>query len=307
MEKGVRPLYILKYFMAILTLSEYQRLLDRYENVNDGHILPDLRLVVRLDAHRVGPEWGQFKDAEYPYHKSIVEGLTNTARRLMAFDIRMNYAFIHGDEISLLLDKTESMGLRRRARLISHLSSLATLFFREEMKLPVIFRAKLSELPSDVHVSDYFFWQRKVGVRNFFGRAFSLILEKRGLDEKAITQKISGLTEEATWRMAEELEIPLEQIPVSFIRGVGLWWEEDAGEIRLAIRDGLPDKDEEYEGLLSRVISGSSFLPKEEGVEIKWRVSETLPKATPTTPGKVRDNSSFRIGSSKGARIIERS
>lgn len=293
--------------MAILTLSEYQRLLDRYENVNDGHILPELRLVVRLDAHRIGPQWGQFKDAEYPYHKSIVEALTNTARRLMAFDMRMNYAFIHGDEISLLLDKTESMGLRRRARLISHLSSAATMFFREEMKLPVIFRAKLSELPSDAHVTDYFFWQRKVGVRNFFGRAFSLILEKRGMAAQDITQKIAGLTEEATWKFAEELQIPLDQIPSSFIRGVGLWWEEEAGEIRLAIRDGLPDKDEEYDNLLSRVVSGASFLPKEEGVEIKWRVSETLPKAPASATAKGKDTGGFRIGSSKGARIIERS
>ncbi len=260
------------------TLSEYQRLIDRFENVNDGYLLPDVRLIVRIDAHRFGDGWSGFKDQDYPYHKAILETLITVARKLMCLDLRVNYAFIHGDEISLLFDKIEGAGLRRRAKFLTHIASAGAVFFLEEFKLPVFFRAKLSELPSDNHVIDYFFWQRKVALRNYFSRAFGTLLSERGRSAKEIASKISGLTEDGLWEMAVELGIEIESIPSCFLFGTGLWWQKNEKENEILILESLPGEDNEYLSFLNQVISGVTFIPEEAGVFSPWRMVTELQK-----------------------------
>jgi len=207
-----------------------------------------------------------------------------------------------------LLDASETIGLRRRARLLSHVASAASLFFLQELKLPVFFRAKLAELPSNSHVMDYFFWQRKVGLRNFFSRAFGMILTQQGLSPQDITQKIGGLTEDAQWQMAKELNLPLDKVPQCFLYGAGLWWQKKESEYEVVINNGLSESDTEILAILNQVISGESYIPTASGKEIGWSVSKELPKkSTKNSSPQPDSGGNFRLGSVKGAKIISKS
>ncbi|MDZ4785911.1 MAG: tRNA(His) guanylyltransferase Thg1 family protein [bacterium] len=285
-------------------LSEYQRQMDRFENVNDAYILPDVRLVVRMDAHRFGEGWTHLAKEEYPYSSRLVEALIGTAKKLMCLDIRVSYSFIHGDEISLLFDKIESTGLRRRAKLLTHLASAAAVFFYEEYKLPVFFRSKLSELPSDEHVLDYFFWQRKVAHRNYYSSVLSHILTKQGLSPQDINQKITGLTEEEYPKVASQAGIKLAEIPPTFLTGAGLWWNKNEDQnFEIEIAKSLPKEDTKYLNLLLDKINAPTFIPEVAGANISEKsasdssVSKVHSKDKNTSIG-------FRITGNKGAKVI---
>jgi tRNA(His) guanylyltransferase len=237
---------------TIRTLGEYERILSRFETCGDGFILPDLHLIVRLDAHRHGGEWHDFEDSGYPFAREFVEGLSATARHLMQCGFRVVYAYVHGDEISVLLDVSETSNPRRRCRLVSAFASAAAVEFYRVFKRAALFHAKLSELPTSGHVVDYFMWQRKIAGRNYFSRTVGLALSAKGLTSKEIDGKLSGASEEDRTVIAAELGI----VPTSYERwGLGLWWERDTSDQPvLRVSEDLSTNDIEYARFIRRKV-----------------------------------------------------
>jgi len=217
--------------------------MSKFESCGDSFILPDIHLIVRLDAHRHGEEWEGSEDEEYPFGVGFVQSLSETAGRLMESGYRTVYSFIHGDEISLLLDITETSSPRRRARLVSGLASSAAVEFYRSFNRRVWFHARLSELPSTTHVIDYFMWQRKVGSRNYLARTIGLALTAEGLSPKEIEERIGKLSEEERYTYAAGLGIT----PTSYQRyGAGVWWEEGRDGRSLKVANTLPSDDLTY-------------------------------------------------------------
>ena len=209
----------------IKTLSDYQKIIEKFEKVNDQYLFPESYIVARIDARRFGPEWDKLPDEAYPFDEQLVASFIATARWLMSFGVKVTYAFIHGDEISLLLDKSESYNLRKRDKLTSLIASAGSLFFTQNSDLSVLYRSKLSELPSKEHVIDYFFWQRKVAARNYFSCTLAKLLADRGLNRKEIVEKIAGLPEADQYTLSEQLDHPIDKIPKLILRGAACWWD----------------------------------------------------------------------------------
>ena len=247
----------------IRSLGEYQRSMDRFERC-DGFILPEMHLIIRIDAHRTGPEWSDFPDDGYPFDPGFVTALTKTAKHLMGFGFRVLYAFVHGDEISVLLDPQESTNQRRRGRLVSLFSSAGAVGFLREFPRPVIFHAQLSELPTAGHVIDYFMWQRKVSSRNFFSRTLGLKLAAQGLNAAEIDAKIGKISEQERENLAVELGLTDEHITRYHRFGLALWWDQaGSGGPQVVVCDELPATDEEYRDLVVERIGAGSHLPDE--------------------------------------------
>ena len=68
-------------------IGELQRSLERFESYNNGFILPDTLLVLRLDAHRIG-EWDS-SAGEYPCGEAITAAFHKTAEALMTSSFRV--------------------------------------------------------------------------------------------------------------------------------------------------------------------------------------------------------------------------
>ena len=300
----------------IKTLGEYQRQMDRFENCGDGHILPDLYLVVRIDAHRFGPAWSDFPDRGYPFDPSFVRALIDTARYVMCSGFKTRYAFVHGDEISVLLDPAESANQRRRSKLVSLLASVGSVGFQKEFGRPAIFHSKLSELPTLNHVADYFLWQRKVAARNFYARTLGILMSEKGLASKEIDLRLSKMTEEERPQVAAEFGLLPSSITPYHLFGAGLWWEEPArgsetGNAALVESVALPAADEEYAKFLDLRFSGPGFAAADDLIAVPARPAGTdapagrvqaAPAAAPAGKPGAAPAEKFRLGFRSGRR-----
>ena len=238
-------------------IGELQRSLERFENYNDGFILPDTFLVVRLDAHRLGA----WDDAlgEYPCAPGITKAFHDTARLLMTSSFRVLLAYAHGDEISLLIDPSESANPMRRSKLISTIASAAAVHFLKVSGREALFEAKLSELPSSNRVLEYFFWQRRYCFRNATTIALRRALLNSGKSAEEAERSIHGIAEKDRLAKLTGLGVALESIPHATRRGTLFFWSS-------AMRDGrehfritsdamLADSDDQYLSHLQQVIS----------------------------------------------------
>lgn len=255
----------------VLTLPEYQRLLDRFERC-DGFTLPDVRLIVRIDAHRSGPEWQSFPESGYPFDPQFVRALTDTAHHLFCSGFRIQLGYVHGDEISVLLDRTESMTQRRRGRLVSLIASAGAVAFVRAFPRAVVFHSVLSELPTDEHAVDYFMWQRKVATRNFLSRSLGLALAAQGLTGQEIEAKIGKASDDEKWSLLAECGTPESAVSAYLRYGLLLWWERDTDDVcRIVECDPVPSDDVHYAALVRERMNGPAPSIAEETVSVPVR------------------------------------
>lgn len=251
----------------IRSLGEYQRSVERFEKFNDPLILPDLRLVVRIDARRHGV-WP--KSWDYPYAPEIADALLSTARRLMAMGLHVQLALVHGDEISLLLAECESINSRRRSALLSLVASAGAVHFREYFEHPVIFHGILSELPTERHVLDYFFWQRRCYLRNVLSQALHRALAAEGATPRQIDERINPLTLEERAKLACDVGFDLELQPKWKRYGAAIWWASTVEGAKLLVSRNLPEQDDEFLAFLQTRLRGEVFCPEESGLDLPY-------------------------------------
>ncbi len=234
-------------------IGDLERSIARFETYNDGFILPDTLVVVRLDAHRYG-DWSSLAD-EYPTGPTATKGLLITARALMSASFRVVLAYVHGDEISLVLDPTENINPLRRSKLISAFTSAASIHFLKATGLAAMFDAKVSELPSTERLTEYLFWQRKYCYRNATTIALRRALMRGGLTAEQAESKVRGATEEQRVEHLNNTGSPVETIPPTTRRGSLLYWDtvevDGTQQLKVVVNTKLPDNDEVYETFIT--------------------------------------------------------
>jgi tRNA(His) 5'-end guanylyltransferase len=264
-------------------IGELERSIERYETYNDGFILPDTLIVVRLDAHRYG-DWSALSD-EYPTGPTTTKALLITARALMSASFRVVLAYVHGDEISLVVDPTENLNPLRRSKLISAFTSAAAIHFLKATGLAAMFDAKISELPSSERLAEYLFWQRKYCYRNATTIALRRALLRSGLSAEQAENKMRGATEEQRVAHLKELGVPAETIPPTTRRGSLLYWEtvvsDGKQQVKVVVDTKLSDNDETYEHFISDRIAKALFTNSTP------RPTEKQPALTPEKKAQV--------------------
>jgi tRNA(His) 5'-end guanylyltransferase len=262
-------------------IGDLQRSMERYETYNDGFILPDTLLVVRLDAHRYG-DWSSFTD-EYPTGPVTTKALLITARALMNATFRVVLSYVHGDEISLVLDPTENANPLRRSKLISAFTSAASIHFLKACGFAATFDAKVSELPSLERLTEYLFWQRRYCYRNATTIALRKSLITRGHSAEQAESKIHGATEEQRISQLKAAGTPVESIPHTTRRGSLLFWEtvqqDGKDQVKVVADTRLPDDDDAYEALLQQRLAKALNLR-----ELKSAPPQHSPNKSPQSP-----------------------
>jgi len=260
--------------------------MKKFETCGDGFILPDMFTVVRLDAHRIMPDmWQDIPDSEYPLSEGILKALVATAKFVVGHEIRCAGAYIHGDEISLLLDTKSRGSERRKARLISMLSSTASVGFFSYFTRPVSFHAKVSELPTIIHLVDYFIWQRLVAERNFYYRTISLALSARG-EPPSVGQEILSAGIEKMKETLHNLNIFPSGVPEKFLFGSLVHWNDDKHDPLLVEIEAVSGSNEEYAALIERVVEVGA---RRSNVEVTSIPTRRL-SAPPQLDGQKRES-----------------
>ena len=197
-----------------------------YETAADYCVLPGMFMVARLDGRsftRLTKEVCQF---EAPFDQRFRDLMVATAESLMTCGFRVIYAYTESDEISLLFDRDEQLFGRKLRKYNSTLAGEASAKFSLLLGQVATFDCRISQLPTANLVVDYFRWRNEDACRNALSAYCYWTLRKLGIDVRAATEKLVGLSVSQKNELLFEQGINFNDLPNWQKRGIGLYWEE---------------------------------------------------------------------------------
>jgi len=195
-----------------------------FETSRDYCVLPEVHIVVRLDGRsftRLTKETCKF---DAPFDTRFRDYMVKTVKHLMRCGLRIVYGYTESDEISLLLHRDENLFGRKVRKLISVLAGEASAKFSLLLGDTACFDARLSELPTEPLVIDYFRWRNEDAHRNALNAHCYWALREKGESPKAATDYLLGLSVADKNELLFQHGINFNDIPNWQKRGIGLYW-----------------------------------------------------------------------------------
>lgn len=208
-----------------MNFEDLDRKLRVHETLHDQYVLPGVRIVVRLDGRNftrlTKAEW----KLETPFDVLFRDAMLATTRHLMDCGFGISYGYVQSDEISLLLRSDDNTFNRKTRKLLSVLASEAGAHFSLTMQRHGTFDARISQLPSDALVVDYFRWRHEDAHRNALNAHCYWLLRKRGNSAQTATATLSGLSTADKNELLFRDGINFNSLPSWQKRGIGVFWE----------------------------------------------------------------------------------
>lgn len=209
-----------------MKFDELDQKMRIFETAAGYCVLPGLFMVARLDGRsftRLTKETCQF---EAPFDERLRDLMVETADSLMNCGFRVRYAYTESDEISLLFEQDERLFGRKLRKYNSTLAGEASATFSLLLGRIATFDCRISQLPNSSLVIDYFRWRNEDAARNALNAYCYWTLRKDGLDERAATQRLHGLSVAQKNELLFQYGINFNEVPSWQKRGVGLYWEQ---------------------------------------------------------------------------------
>ena len=209
-----------------MKFDELDQRMRVFETAADYCVLPGVFMVARLDGRsftRLTKEACQF---EAPFDERLRDLMVETAASLMNCGFRVRYAYTESDEISLLFEQDERLFGRKLRKYNSTLAGEASAAFSLLLGTRATFDCRISQLPNAPLVVDYFRWRNEDAVRNALNAYCYWTLRKDGLDERAATMRLQGLSVARKNELLFGYGINFNEVPNWQKRGVGLYWEQ---------------------------------------------------------------------------------
>ncbi|HEY1011267.1 MAG TPA: tRNA(His) guanylyltransferase Thg1 family protein [Herpetosiphonaceae bacterium] len=242
-----------------------------FETAHDLRVLPGLWMVARIDGRNFTRLTKETLDFERPFDHRFRDLMIATAEHLMTCGFRVVYGYTQSDEISLLLHRGESSFGRKERKLNSILAGEASARFSTLAHALGAFDCRISQLPGDDLVVDYFRWRAEDAHRNALNAHCFWRLRGEGLGAEEAARRLAGLSVAAKNELLFERGLNFNDLPAWQKRGVGLYWETyaktglnpltgetvSASRLRLKRDLELPRKDG-YEALLRGLLESDS-------------------------------------------------
>jgi len=203
-----------------------------YETAHDFCAPPGMHMVARIDGRgftRLTKELHQF---EAPFDIRFRDHMIGTVAHLMDCGFRVIYGYTQSDEISLLFHLAESTFGRKTRKFNSVLAGEASAKFSHLLGDVGAFDCRISLLPNERLVVDYFRWRNEDANRNALNGHCYWALRERGESAGAATKILSGMsTAGKNELLFREKQTNFNELPNWQKRGTGLYWEsfEKAG------------------------------------------------------------------------------
>jgi tRNA(His) 5'-end guanylyltransferase len=197
----------------------------RFETAHDHCVLPGIFMVARLDGRsftRLTKEVHQF---EAPFDERFRDHMIATAERLMNGGFRLVYGYAQSDEISLLFHRDADAFDRKLRKLISILAGEASACFSLRLGAHACFDCRISQLPSEGLVVDYFRWRQEDAHRNALNAHSYWALRTAGATVKHATARLLRLSVAEKNELLFQHGVNFHALPAWQKRGVGLYWE----------------------------------------------------------------------------------
>ena len=253
-----------------MTFDELDAKLRVYETFADYCVPPGMFMVARLDGRgftRLTKETCRF---EAPFDERFRDLMVATPTSLMTCGFHVTYAYTQSDEISLLFSEDERQFGRKLRKYNSTLAGEASARFSLMLGQIATFDCRISQLPSEALVVDYFRWRNEDAARNSLSAYCYWTLRKAGMSEQQATNTLDGLSVAQKNELLFQHGLNFNDIPLWQKRGIGLYWEEyekparnpvtgdDVFAKRRRVKTDmeLPMK-EEYSDLVRRLVTDS--------------------------------------------------
>jgi tRNA(His) 5'-end guanylyltransferase len=250
-----------------MKFNELDKKLRQFENNNDRIVPLENYIVARIDGRgftKLTKEKHQFKK---PFDDRFKSFMVETTLHLMNCGFKIIYGFTESDEISLLFDLNENGFGRKHRKLISILAGEASAKFTSLLGDIAVFDCRLSELPNECLVIDYFRWRNEDAHRNSLNAYCYWKLRENGYSKTEATDRIKKVSTSDKNELLFQYDINFNDIPKWQKRGIGFSWEEIEKEginpvtnqkniaVRKTIKvdEDLPMKDE-YDDYLKMII-----------------------------------------------------
>jgi tRNA(His) 5'-end guanylyltransferase len=240
----------------------------RFETAHDHCVLPGVFMVARIDGRGFTRLTKEVHSFEAPFDIRFRDYMVATVEHLMNCGFRVIYGYTQSDEISLLFHRDEGLFDRKLRKYNSVLAGEASACFSLRLGAVGTFDCRLSQLPTEALVIDYFRWRQEDATRNALNAHCYWLLRKEGKSVKEATNFLVGHSTSQKNELLFHRGINFGKVPAWQKRGVGLYWEsyeklgrnpktkEEIKAVRRRIKVDLelPMKDA-YERFLSAVVA----------------------------------------------------
>lgn len=196
-----------------------------YEHALDQAVLPDMFIIARLDGRGFTRLTKDTLPLAKPFDERFRDAMAQTTGHLMSCGFHIVYGYTQSDEISLLFHMEEQSFERKPRKLISVLAGEASARFTQAMGHMGVFDCRLSTLPHQGLVLDYFRWRSEDAHRNSLNAYCYWKMRESGKPKAEATRLLSGATTGQKNEILFQLGINYNDLPNWQKRGMGFFYE----------------------------------------------------------------------------------
>jgi len=227
--------------------DELDKRMRVFETAHDHSVMPGIHMVARLDGRSFTRLTKEVHGFAAPFDERFRDLMIDTVRHLMQVGLAVAYGYTESDEISLLLAHNESAFGRKERKLNSVLAGEASASFSLRLGAVACFDCRISQLPGERDVLDYFRWRQEDAHRNALNAHCYWRLRAEGHDAARATATIAGLSVAEKNELLFQRGINFNDLPNWQKRGIGVHWQNVTkegrnpitGEVVLAVRRQL--------------------------------------------------------------------
>jgi tRNA(His) 5'-end guanylyltransferase len=202
-----------------------------FETAHDYRVLPGVFMVARIDGRNFTRLTKSVHQFETPFDERFRDLMLAAVRHLMGCGFRVVYGYTQSDEISLLFHRDADSFDRKLRKLDSILAAEATSAFVLGLGAPAAFDCRISQLPTENLVVDYFRWRHEDAHRNALNAHAYWTLRNDGKGAREATTALKRLSVAEKNELLFAHGVNFNDLPSWQKRGSGVWWQryEKAG------------------------------------------------------------------------------
>jgi tRNA(His) guanylyltransferase len=208
-----------------MKFDELDKRMRIYETAHDHCVLPGVHIVARLDGRNFTRLTKDEQSFDAPFDARFRDLMLETVQHLMQVGFKVLYGYTESDEISLLFALEEDGFGRKTRKINSVLAGEASARFSLSLGALACFDCRVSQLPTEQNVIDYFRWRHEDAHRNALNAHCYWRLRSEGLGAAQATQQLSGMSTGDKNELLFQRGINFNELPLWQKRGIGVLWE----------------------------------------------------------------------------------
>lgn len=198
-----------------------------FETAHDHSVLPGVHMVARIDGRSFSQLTREGAGFDAPYDERFRDAMVATLEHLMTgCGFGLLYGYTQSDELSLLFRREEDTFGRKLRKLISVLAGEASAKFALTLGRHAAFDARISQLPRDEDVVDYFRWRQEDAYRNALNGHCYWLLRGQGQTDREATQALRGISVPERQELLFQHGVNFNDLPSWQKRGIGVRFED---------------------------------------------------------------------------------